>query len=301
MSETTTNHGAAIPVTRPSEPAYFGPMRCCGKVHGGWESPCTNVPDVIRRAADEVARLCAGRGRMTQSGLAGRDWTMCIPRRADDSDSIFTDLIEAAAQWHVEANAAREAPEFARGVAIAAVRDFANEMGIMHDPSFTPEATRYADYLRTRDLASEYRVFCGEDPAHVVAARTPAPSALEVETLTNAACGVVKALAESKAVWERYPNSGAFEAARKAVEKARSEFAIECRPERILALTSENARLTAEVARLGEENARLGADLATVKQYEKIGARDLSDAWEEIRKLRAARSPQQSEGGNDGR
>lgn len=67
------------------------------------EEPETAMPDVIRRARDELARLCHGRGRMTTRGLAGRDWTMCVPPRANDSDIIFADLIEAAAKWHVEA------------------------------------------------------------------------------------------------------------------------------------------------------------------------------------------------------
>lgn len=60
------------------------------------------IPPVITRARDEVARLCAGRGRMTQSGLAGRGWTMCIPVQKDDSDVVFADLIEAAAGWERE-------------------------------------------------------------------------------------------------------------------------------------------------------------------------------------------------------
>jgi hypothetical protein len=103
-----------------------------------------------------------------RSSLATRHKT------ADEARSaVEARVIEGFAAFEAEATRRDTSPaEFARNVAIAAVREFASELGIMHDPSFTHEATRYADYLRTRDLASEYRVFCGEDPAHVLADRT---------------------------------------------------------------------------------------------------------------------------------
>lgn len=50
----------------------------------------------IQKAKEEVFRLCVGRGRLTSNGLAGRDWTMCIPRQSADSDSIFMELVHLA-------------------------------------------------------------------------------------------------------------------------------------------------------------------------------------------------------------
>lgn len=53
---------------------------------------------LLRRAHEELARLCAGRGRRTHTGLTGKNWTMTIPRRATDSDEIFADVIERCAE-----------------------------------------------------------------------------------------------------------------------------------------------------------------------------------------------------------
>lgn len=53
---------------------------------------------LLRRAADELARLCAGRGRKTLHGLAGKSWTMSVPVRDDDSDMVFTAVLERCAE-----------------------------------------------------------------------------------------------------------------------------------------------------------------------------------------------------------
>jgi hypothetical protein len=51
---------------------------------------------VVRRARDEIERLCAGPGRMTRDGgLAGRNWTMRVPAEPTDSDLVFSDLCDA--------------------------------------------------------------------------------------------------------------------------------------------------------------------------------------------------------------
>jgi hypothetical protein len=68
----------------------------------GATGPTRAVPAEIAAARDEIVRLCEGRGRMTHVGLAGRDWTMCVPARDDDSDMIFLALVEFAAKADVE-------------------------------------------------------------------------------------------------------------------------------------------------------------------------------------------------------
>ena len=51
---------------------------------------------IIERARVEISRLCAGRGGTTSAGLAGRNWTMCVPVQADDSDMVFSALLNLA-------------------------------------------------------------------------------------------------------------------------------------------------------------------------------------------------------------
>ncbi|MGN6206017.1 hypothetical protein [Humibacter sp.] len=56
---------------------------------------------LVRQAQAELSRLCAGRHGMTESGLAGKDWTMSVPVNGRDSDVIFASVIERCAQLDV--------------------------------------------------------------------------------------------------------------------------------------------------------------------------------------------------------
>jgi hypothetical protein len=43
-----------------SDPTYYGPMRCCGEVHGGWESPCPTLAalrEAVSQAGSEACEL----------------------------------------------------------------------------------------------------------------------------------------------------------------------------------------------------------------------------------------------------
>lgn len=69
---------------------------------------------VIQRARDEIYRICVGRGGMTKDGLVGRQWTMSIPVRDDDSDRVFAALADLATGLQAEILAARREVEALR-------------------------------------------------------------------------------------------------------------------------------------------------------------------------------------------
>lgn len=50
----------------------------------------------IQRGYAELRALCAGRLRETTHGERGRDWTMTIPVRDDDSDIVLYSALRAA-------------------------------------------------------------------------------------------------------------------------------------------------------------------------------------------------------------